>query len=96
MTAQPTIHVCELIVLIRLSNISIYNLRIAIEPCCVKRSLNASAKGIDSCQLAQSAQADLSRNFSLSLNFLHVKGPFYIVIQSVVGENGFLCFIFMF
>ena len=31
--------------------------------------LNAFAKSIDSCQPAQSAQADLGRNFSLSLNF---------------------------
>ena len=61
-----------------------------IESCCLKRSLNAFAKSIDPCQPAQSAQADMGRYFSPSLNFLHVKGPFYIVIQSVVGENGFL------
>ena len=41
-------------------------------------------KNIDPCQPAQSAQADMGRNFSLSINFLHVKGPFYIIIQSVV------------
>ena len=29
---------------------------------------------------AQSAQADMGRNFSLFLNFLHAKGPFYIII----------------
>ena len=28
------------------------------------------------------AQADMSRNFSLSLDLLHVKGQFYIKIQS--------------
>ena len=44
------------------------------EPCSVKRGLNASAKSIEQCQPAQSAQADMDRNFSLSLNFLHVKG----------------------
>ena len=90
MTAQPTIHVSEVLILIMLSNICIYNLRITIESCSVKRSLNASAKGIDSCQSAQSAEADLSRNFSQTLKFLYVKRSFYIVIESVVGENGFL------
>ena len=36
----------------------------------VKRVLNTFAKRIDSCQTAQSAQADMGRNFSLSLVFL--------------------------
>ena len=39
----------------------------------MKRWLNAFAKNIDSCQPAQSAQADMNGNFSLSLNFQHVK-----------------------
>ena len=34
------------------------------EPCPMERGLNAFAKSIDSGQPAQSAQADLSRNFS--------------------------------
>ena len=37
------------------------------DPFFVIRGLNASAKSIDSCQ---PAQADMGRNFSLSLNFL--------------------------
>ena len=41
---------------------------------CFMERVNKSAKSIDSCQPAQSAQADMSRNFSMSLNFLHVKG----------------------
>ena len=49
-----------------------------------KRRRNEFAKSIDSCQPAQSAQADMGRNFLPPLNFLHVKGPFYIMIQSVV------------
>ena len=36
-------------------------------PCLVKRGLNIFAKSIGSCQPAQSAQADMDRNFSLSL-----------------------------
>ena len=43
--------------------------------------LNDYAKSIDLCQ---PAQADMGRNFSLSLNFLPLKEPFYIIIQSVV------------
>ena len=46
------------------------------------RGLNASAKSIDPCQPAQSAQAYMDQNFSLSLNFLYLKRPFYIMIQS--------------
>ena len=47
----------------------------------IKRTLNKFEKSIGPCQ---PAQADTCRNFSLSLNFLHVKGQFYIMIQSVV------------
>ena len=36
------------------------------EPYSVKRGLNAFAKSVDSCQPAQSAQANMNRNFSLS------------------------------
>ena len=35
----------------------------------VKRGLKAFEKSFDPCQPAQSAQADMDRNFSLSLNF---------------------------
>ena len=44
-----------------------------------KKGLNAFAKSIDSRQPAQSAQADMDRNFSLPLMFVHVKGPFCIM-----------------
>ena len=51
----------------------------------------AFAKSFDSCQPAQSAQADMGRNLSLFSIILHVKGPFYIMIQSVVrNDNGFM------
>ena len=43
-----------------------------------EQAVYAFAKSIDPCQPAQSAQADMGRNFSLCSNFLHVKGPFYI------------------
>ena len=36
----------------------------------LKKGLNAFAKSIDSCQPAQSAQADMKRNFSLPRNSL--------------------------
>ena len=55
----------------------------------VNRRFNVFAKSIDSCQPAQSAQADMKRNFSLSLNFLLVKGPFYIMTQSVDWQSRF-------
>ena len=45
--------------------------------CPVRKELNAFAKSTDSCQPAQSAQADMSRNFSISLNFLNIKGSLY-------------------
>ena len=41
-----------------------------------KGMINAFAKSIDPCQPAQSAQAGMGRNFSLSLDFTLVKGPF--------------------
>ena len=37
-------------------------------PCSVKMGLSTFAKSIDPCQSAQSAQADMCRNFSPSLN----------------------------
>ena len=49
-----------------------------------QRGLNASAKSIDPRQPAQSAQADMGRNFSLPLDYMHVKGQHYRAIQSVV------------
>ena len=51
------------------------------EPWSVKRA-ECIAKSIDPCQSAQSAQADMSRYFSLSLNFLHAKRWFYLMIQN--------------
>ena len=35
------------------------------------------------------AQADMDRQVSLALNFLHIKRQFYIMIQPVAGQNGF-------
>ena len=55
----------------------------------MKKGLNAFAKSIDSCQ--QSAQADMGRNFSLSLNFLHVTGPFCLTLTQTL--SGFLSLI---
>ena len=40
----------------------------------VNRGLIDFAKSIDPCQPAQFAEADMGRNFSLSLNFLHIDG----------------------
>ena len=37
------------------------------EPCSVKMGLDSYAKSIDPCQPAQFAQADMGRNFSLSI-----------------------------
>ena len=54
-----------------------------------KRVLNEIAKSINTCQPAQSAQADMGRNFSLSSNFLHVKGLFCLMIPTVSGQRGF-------
>ena len=49
-------------------------------PCSVTMGLDVFAKSIDSCQPAQFAQADMSRNVSLSLHFVRVKKPFYIML----------------
>ena len=46
-----------------------------------KRRLNALAKSIDSCQPAQSAQADMNRNFSASSHSQHAKVSFCPMIQ---------------
>ena len=43
-----------------------------------ERDFNAKVEGIDACRSTQFAQADMGRNISLFLNFMHVKGPFYI------------------
>ena len=47
------------------------------------RGLMQLQKSIDSGQPAQSAQADLCRNFLPLVNFLQVKGPVYFRIQLV-------------
>ena len=44
---------------------------------------NASAKNTEPCQPAQSVQANIVRNVSLSLDFLLVKRPFYIELYLV-------------
>ena len=56
---------------------SSYSLRVRYKLCTMKRGLIAFAKSIGLCQPAQSAQADINRYFSLSLNFLNIKGLFY-------------------
>ena len=56
----------------------------------MKRGLIASAKSIDPGQATQSAQPDLGRNFLLLINFLHIHGPVYLMIESVVVQNEFL------
>ena len=42
------------------------------QPGYVLSVINAFAKSIGPCQPVQSAQADMGRNFSLSLSFLHI------------------------
>ena len=51
--------------------------------------LNPSAKTINSGQPAWSAQADLCRNFLLSVNSLDLKGPMFLTIESFDLQNGF-------
>ena len=41
---------------------------------CKKGGINAFAKSIDPCQPEQFAQAEMGRNFSLSLDLLNAKG----------------------
>ena len=47
------------------------------------------AKSIGPRQPALTAQADMGRNFSLYLNFLHRKGPLTIMTQ-LLNKNGYL------
>ena len=42
--------------------------------------LNAVAKITNSCQPAQSVQADMGPNVLLFVNFLHVQDPLYLMI----------------
>ena len=56
----------------------------SFESCSVKRGFSASAENIDLGQPEQFAQADLSRNFSLPVIFLHEQGPVYLLIKSAV------------
>ena len=44
-----------------------------------EKGLNAFAENIDSCQLAQSTQADIGRKFLILSHFLFVKEPFHFV-----------------
>ena len=52
-----------------------------------KRGVKASAKNIDACQPAQSAQADMGRHFLQSVNFLYVTGPVYLMMPTMIGQN---------
>ena len=54
------------------------------KPCTRKREVNPSAKSIEPCQLAQFAQADMDRYFSLFNNSSHFKGPVHLMLQSAV------------
>ena len=56
----------------------------ANEPCPKKRGHNAIAKGVNSCQPAPYAQADVNRNFLLSPNFMDIEGLFYLLTQLIV------------
>ena len=47
----------------------------------IKSGLNAFAKSIDSGQPAQSAPADMGLNFLVLVNFLHLKGRVYVMVQ---------------
>ena len=62
---KSKINVCSVLV----KRIILLNLRHAIKD----GALKASAKSIDPCQPARSAQADMGRNFLKSANFLHLK-----------------------
>ena len=44
----------------------------------MKRGLNAFAKSIGPSHPARTVQADMSRSFSLSFDFLNAKRPFHI------------------
>ena len=48
---------------------------------CEKRGggLETSAKRLDPGQLAQSAQADLGKFFFICVNFLRMKGQYYLI-----------------
>ena len=52
----------------------------------VKRAFNASVKSIDSGEPVQSAQADMSRNFLIFVDFLHIKGLSYLRIH-LIGKT---------
>ena len=67
--------------------LQLVTLKNTVEPCCIKRGLNASAKSVDPCQPALSAQADMGRHFLLSVNFLYAEGPFYHMIQTFVRQK---------
>ena len=43
------------------------------DPCSVKRGLNASAKNMDPDKPVKSAETDQRQNFSVLVNFLHIK-----------------------
>ena len=60
---------------------------ISYEPFSLSGWVNDSANSIYSGQPAQSAQADLSRNFLLSVNFLHVTGQSYLQIADRTNSS---------
>ena len=55
------------------------------KPLPVERELNASAKSVDPGRPAQSAQADLGRNFLLSVNFVYRRLIFHPMTNLVIN-----------
>ena len=57
------------------------------------KTITVSAKTTHPCQLAQYKQADVGKNFLVlvlvTVHFLNVRGPVYLMIKSVVEQNGF-------
>ena len=72
-----------------LNTFSLRDTNLLFEPCSVKKGFNALMKRFNPCQLAQSAQADMGRNFSLSLDLLHAKRLFYPVFLSKLEKMDF-------
>ena len=62
-----------------------------VDPCSVvKRGLNVLANGIDSCQPARTAQADMGRNFSLFLNFCMSKDKSTSIFNELFDKMDFM------
>ena len=53
----------------------------------MRMGLNESVKGMDPNWPTRFAQAGIDQDFVRSVNFLHVRGPHYLVILSTVTQN---------